>query len=172
LDCTGVKEKQQRLTTQILAFAQRCSGIKTELVAETRIRIRQSLDQKGIEFDCALLDDVLLRTDATGDEFLQVNFSTGKKILITQKLVGFKPIAVRGIDLSRLPKVVTTPDIVSVFDAIQDALQSDEADNHEVSVLKRVFEAVLAGGEEIGFDLSVERSWIRRVPSQLSRSVS
>ena len=35
--------------------------------------------------------------------------------------MGFKPVEIVGLDMSRIPKVVTTPDLVSVFEAIEDA---------------------------------------------------
>jgi len=78
--------------------------------------------------------------------FLQVNFLSGKKILLTENLIGFKPVPSRGLDLSKLPKVVTTPDLLSVVEAIEDSISFAVA-NDELDVLKRVFDSVLRGAE-------------------------
>ena len=34
---------------------------------------------------------------------------------------------------------------------------------HEVEILKKVYLAIIAGGEKVGFDLSPERSWLNRL---------
>ena len=91
---------------------------------------------------------------------------------MTTTLVGFKPVPLKGLDLSKLPRVVTTPDIESVFEAVQDALHASETDSREVNVLRRVFEAVVAGGESVGFDLAEERAWISRIPSSFTKTAA
>jgi hypothetical protein len=170
LNFAPATEKQQRLQSQIMTFLGHSRGLLFAHPADGSIRITQTLDSKSVELKTIELDDVLIRSDTDGKEFIQINLSSGKKILVTDALIGFKPIALKGLDVAKLPRVVTTPDIMSVFEAIQDALHGADVDPHEVSVLKMVFEAVLAGGESIGFDLSAERAWLSRIPTHFSRT--
>jgi len=162
-------EKQQELLEEIELFVVRAKGLDHQQLESGSLRITQKIDNKFISLNVKELENVLSRSDTEGKEFLQVNFCSGKKILLTTTLIGFKPIPLRGLDLAKLPRVVTTPDVASVFDAIQDALDAADTDVHEVSVLKRVYEAVLAGGESIGFDLSEERRWVARIPATITK---
>ena len=165
-------EKQQACLEQVISFAARASGVRVQHGDGGWFRLSQKIDGKSIELKVTDLEDVLMRSDTEGQEFIQINFSSGKKILVTTSLIGFKPIALQGLDLAKLPRVVTTPDILSVFEAIQDALHAIDASEREVTTLKKVFEAVLAGGESVGFDLSTERSWLARIPSSFTRTAA
>lgn len=78
-------------------------------------------------------------------------------MLLTDSLIGFKPTETVGLDMSRLPKVVTTPDLKSVYDAIEDSLSADVIQSAEVEILKKVYLSILLGAENIGFNLSEER---------------
>ena len=172
MDCAPRSTKQQKLLTDILVYVANCSGLRVAEHRGDNVEIRQLADGKSIRLTGEALDDVLFRTDTSGATFIQVNFLSGQKILLTDTLIGFKPDRPRGVDLARLPRVVTTPDVVNVFDAIQEALHSHSADAHEVAILKKVYEAVLVGGEAVGFDLSNERSWVARIPIFLTRVAS
>lgn len=130
---------------------------------ETGFSIEQRVDGKSITVDKNRIADVLTRMDSDGKDFLQVNFNCGKKILITERLIGFKPIQFQGIDLEKLPKVVTTPDLGSVVDAISDGLCQSLTTTDEIDVLKRVFHSVLLGAEAVGFELNEERDWLARL---------
>lgn len=165
-------DEQLGLLTDILAYVARTSGLRKIEVDKFQVRLSQEMDGKSIVIDARALEDVLFRSDTNGVEFIQVNFSNGNKILLTDTLIGFKPTAPKGVDLMRLPRVVTTPDVMSVFEAIQDALHSTNTGPHEIAILKRIFDAVLAGGEAVGFDLSEERSWLARVPVKVVRACS
>lgn len=147
---------------KITSYLENCSGLEHELSGSNSIQIRQKVDGKEILLDGGRVEDVLQRIDADGKEFIQVNFFSGAKILLTQQLVGFKPLVGAGLDIEKLPNVVTTPDLFSVFEAIQEAL-SEETEDDDVEILKRVFEAVVLGGESIGFDLSTEKTWLQRL---------
>lgn len=165
-------EQQQELLAEIHSFVQKAQGLKGSVRPDGKTRIAQAIDDKFLEFNAADLEGVLSRADGEGQEFLQVNFCSGKKVLITTTLIGFKPIALKGLDLGKLPKVVTTPDIFSVFEAVQDALHASDTDSREVGVLKKVFESVIAGGESVGFDLTKERSLMARIPSAFTKLAS
>ena len=146
---------------QINEFVAKSSGLKSKLSEDTKLHIRQTADGKNIVFPIAELEEVISRVDSDGHPFLQVNFLSGKKILLTQNLIGFKPSPSRGLDLGKLPKVVTTPDLLSVVEAIEDTMSSTPAQPDELEVLKKVFDSVLRGAEAVGFDTTPERLWMQ-----------
>lgn len=150
-------------TIQVIGdYVSQSSGLRSESPADESVTICQQVDGKSLTFNPSRVDEVLQRTDVDGREFLQVNFDSGKKILITDNLIGFKPASCYGLDLKKLPKVVTTPDLISVVDAIEDVLSGEDEHNDEVEVLRRVFESVLRGAESVGFDLTSERVWLHQ----------
>jgi hypothetical protein len=153
---------------QIQDFVAKSTGLRSSHRSEEKIQILQCADNKTIAFTTNDLDEVISRVDADGHTFLQVNFNSGKKILLTQNLIGFKPMASRGLDLSKLPKVVTTPDILSVVEAIEDSMDAQPmvGVNDELDVLKKVFDAVLRGAEAVGFDTTPERLWMQSLSRQ------
>jgi hypothetical protein len=158
-------EQQQKLMSDICAFLSRASGLCGSQIDDDRLQILQLIDKKVIVFNASDVADVLFRSDVAAEEFLQINFYTGKKILLTKSLIGFKPNSGKGLDAARIPLVVTTPDVVNVFEAIQDAIHIQGPNSNDVVMLKKVFEAVLSGGEAVGFDLSCERMWLLRFSS-------
>ena len=169
MDTASGSAKQHKLLTDVVMYVTAAKGLRGSNLTDGTARIEQMQDGKYIDIVSSELDEVLFRADTDGRDFIQVNFRSGAKILLTESLIGFKPSPPRGMDVSKLPRVVTTPDIVSVFEAIQDALHSASPDEHEISVLKKVYEAVLTGGEAIGFDLKAERSWIARIPTTFTK---
>lgn len=134
-------------------------GLRLKFTEDYNVEIHQLSDQKVIHFELMNVSDVLSRSDSEGQPFIQVNFKTGKKILLTGSLIGFKPAPILGLDINKLPKVVTTPDLISVFEAIEDAVAM-KVPADELETLKKVFNSILAGGELIGFDLAQERQWL------------
>lgn len=165
MNCLPGNTKQQQLFSEILLFLGRANGLRSKEINGEALVITQIADSKSIKVDINSLSEVLFRNDNDGREFIQVNFSSGQKILITESLIGFKPSVQTGLDSSKLPRVVTTPDVVSVFEAIQDALHATVIDQNEITVLRKVYDAVLSGGESVGFDLAEERAWLSRIPS-------
>jgi hypothetical protein len=147
------KSKQREI---LINFVTQAHGLETNFDTQ-KIEILQTIDRKKISFQFDDVDDVLVRDDSQEKPFLQLNFSSGEKILITDELIGFKPHAFKGFDVHKLPKVVTTSDLVSVFEAAEEAMSSGRMD--EVDVLRQVFNSILLGGEQIGFDLKNEKSW-------------
>jgi hypothetical protein len=172
MNCTQGTDKQHEIMTKILAFINRSKGLKGSATTDGTFRIQQAIDSKFLDIAIWDLDGILMRSDVEGQEFVQVNFISGAKILITSNLIGFKPVLSHGLDLAKLPRVVTTPDIMSVFEAIQDTLQSSESDTSELTVLKKVYEAVLSGGEAVGFDLRAERAWASRISTNSPKLAS
>ncbi len=132
--------------------------------------IEQKVDQRQITVNKFDVEEVLSRTDEEGQEFLQVNFVSGKKILLTSKLVGFRPLTMYGLDMEKLPKVVTTPDIMNIFDAIQESLCHEDNSSEELEVLRKVYDSVVCGGESVGFNLAEERALFCRIPTQILRT--
>ena len=129
--------------------------------------IEQKVDGRRISINMFDVEEVLSRLDEEGHEFLQVNFISGKKILLTKKLIGFRPLSIFGLDMKKLPKVVTTPDIMNIFDAIQESLCNDEDPAVELEILKKIYDSIVCGGESVGFDLSEERKLFTRLPTHI-----
>ncbi len=157
---TDANSKNDQVT-QINEFVAKSSGLKSKAGGDSHLYISQKADGKNIQFPIAELEEVISRIDSDGHVFLQVNFLNGKKILLTQNLIGFKPAPSRGLDLGKLPKVVTTPDLLSVVEAIEDTLSSTPSQPDELEVLKKVFDSVLRGAEAVGFDTTPERLWMQ-----------
>lgn len=120
----------------------------------------QKTDGKTLKLLPESVEAVLNREDSEGNPFLQVNFLSGQKVLLTKHLIGFKPSHVYGLDDQRLPKVVTTPDLLSIIDVITD---EDNFDIQEFDVLRKVYLSIVDGGEAVGFDLSKEREWLAQM---------
>lgn len=155
----------------ILNYLDSSKGLRGDLSQHGQISLSQKIDSQKITFYAWDVQEVLKRTDSEGNPFLQVNFRFGQKILLTDALVGFKPVETMGLDMTRLPKVVTTPDLESVSTAIEEALGSDIQED-EVEILKKVFQAILAGGERVGFDLQEERQWFNRLVTSKMRAAA
>ncbi len=159
---TIASRKQLAILDRIVEFASGSSGLETEH-REAVVVIRQRMDGHRIEVPASRLQDILMRTDTDGRDFVQVNFENGTKILITDRLIGFKPVlratapGAASPSISKLPKVVTTPDIMSVVEAIEDAV---DADDNDIPLLKDLFEAIVRGAETVGFDVARERALI------------
>jgi hypothetical protein len=162
---------QQDLISIIEDFVSKCSGLTLIERNNGDFAISQRGDAKKIKIKKTDLVDVLVRKDGEGKEFVQVNLASGRRMLLTDQLVGFKPFNSADLESAKLPKVVTTLDLLSVFEAIEESVSSHTSVGHEDSeTLKRVFNAILLGGEDIGFDLSTERSWLKRLPTITSKT--
>ncbi len=144
----------------IANFVGNSTGLEIKNTKGEMCCIYQQADGHSISFLTKNVEDVLARQDMDGRDFLQVNFLDGKKILITEKLVGFKPIETAGLDLKKLPKVVTTPDLVSVIEAIEESYAAGNTRPDEIDVLKKVYDSVLQGAISVGFDVEQERAWL------------
>ncbi len=161
------EKKLDQWKSDVLTYIDSVEGLSYKVLGDV-IEVCQKVDQKVLQIEMLNITEVLNRDNKGGNPFIQINFTSGKKILLTESLIGFKPRAVEGLDLKRLPKVVTTPDLLSVFEAIEEAVNTG-AEVGEINMLKRVFSAILTGGEDIGFDLKREKYWIH---SPLSRFAS
>ncbi len=146
----------------ILNFIEGSQGLRAVGEDSEELKIIQTVDGKIFSFKVKEISEILHRQDVDSKTFLQINFQNSNKVLITESLVGFKPNQTLGLDMAKLPKVVTTPDLVSVYEAIEDAMGSDQID-HEIEILKKVYLAIVEGGEKAGFDLKEERRWLNRL---------
>jgi hypothetical protein len=153
------------MMSEVLAFVKSSSGLIGISDQNGKVLIKQKIDSKSFTLQLNMLSEVLQRSDADGKAFLQINFANGEKVLFTDSLVGFKPKETSGLDMTKIPRVVTTPDLISVYEAIEESLSAEVQPEQEIEVLKRVFFAILNGAESIGFDLSNEKTWIGRVAS-------
>ena len=133
--------------------------------SEETLELTQKEDSKKMIIDFSRVEKVLDRQDVDGSRFIQINFSQGSKILITNSLVGFKPTELVGFDLSRIPRVVTTIDLKSVSKAIEVLFDSEETaeTKTEIEVLKKVYQSILLGAENIGFKMQAEKLWFSSI---------
>jgi len=149
------------MMSHVEAFINGKSNLKMRWIDDLEFEILQATDGRTLTLKSSEIEEVLTRADHEGEQFLQLNLSFDRKILLTRNLVGFKPTAVTGLDMNRLPKVVTTVDLVSVLEAIEDLMTSDQNTAMvEIDVLKKVYHAIVSGGERIGFNLDQEKRWL------------
>lgn len=147
---------------QILSFIEQSDGLKAQMSDDGLIQVTQEIDSKIFTFSVHSVVEILERKDSENKDFLQLNFKNSTKVLLTENLVGFKPSQTLGLDMNKLPKVVTTPDLLSVYDALEEAMGSDTTE-HEVEMLKKVYLAIIDGGERVGFRLDHEKKWLHRL---------
>lgn len=141
-------------------FLNNGSGMTLDFLGEDKLKLTQQVDGKSIEIERFGVEEVLERKDSTGKPFLQVNFFSGSKILLTKSLVGFKPALFEGVDARRVPNVVTTPDLLSIIEAFS---EFDEEEVSEIRALRRMYFAILHGAEAVGFDLTNEKLWLTKL---------
>lgn len=151
-------------------FVEECTGLDLHGDDVASLILRQNTDSKVLKITYNEIAKVLKRFDSEGKPFVQINLRNDKKLLLTDTLVGFKPKVKPGLEMGKIPKIVTTPDLLNVIEAIEDVMTSPEPDWVEVDVLKKLFYSVLEGAEEIGFDLSRERTWVAHIGSQLFKA--
>ena len=130
---------------------------------DSTFKIHQKFDKKSIEFQLTDVEDILKRTDSQTGDFLQINFLNGKKILLTDKYIGFSPAPCGSLDASKLPKVVTTPDLLSVIEAIESFLYGGDQYEENFEDVKLFFESISCGAESIGFNVIGERLWVEKL---------
>lgn len=160
---SAMAHKPSRLLEEVLTYIDHSHGLSSTVRDDGVVSVSQAVDGRVLNFAMETLQEVLQRVDADGKGFIQINFTSGQKVLFTDTLIGFKPLETPGLDMGRIPKVVTTPDLISVFEAIEETLSSDESEVGEAEILKKVFTAILGGGEAAGFDLCFERKWLSRL---------
>ena len=129
--------------------------------------IYQHQDKKYISFKGNQVENILERKDLKDEDFLQIDFHNGVKILLTKSFVGFAPAHCEGLDIEKLPKVVTTLDLLSVIEAIESSVYGQEHYEEKLEDVKLFFESIATGAEAIGFSLVSERLWVEKL---LSRS--
>jgi hypothetical protein len=132
---------------------------------EKNLELTQKEDSKKIVINFEEIEKVLTRQDVDDSRFLQINFKSGTKILVTKSLVGFKPNQLVGFDLTKIPRVVTTIDLQSVAKAIEDLFDSEETfeSKTEIEILKKVYLSILFGAEGVGFKMQTEKAWLSSI---------
>lgn len=130
---------------------------------EGKITVFQAYDKKTLSFKEEDIKKILERKEAKGEDFLQINFKNGKKILLTKEFVGFSPASCSDMDSKKLPRVVTTADLFSVIEAIEGSLYGTDQYQESLHDVRLFFEAIASGAESAGFDLTGERLWVERL---------
>ena len=157
-------ETTSQYLNEVLNFLESQTQFNYQFVDEV-LELTQKEDSKKIVIDFKIVEKVLDRQDVDGSKFIQVNFHEGSKILITKALIGFKPTELIGFDLNRIPRVVTTIDLKSVSKAIEDLFDSEESSETkaEIEILKKVYQSILYGAENIGFKMQAEKKWFSSI---------
>jgi hypothetical protein len=153
-------EKQRDTFEVIGQFLKKESGLKLDFLNDDKLKLTQAVDGKSLEIERFGVEEVLERLDSAGKPFLQINFLSGAKILLTKSLVGFKPAIFKGVDAKRVPNVVTTPDLLSIIEAFSE-FEEDEVG--VIRALRRMYFSILHGAEAIGFDLTNEKLWLTKL---------
>ena len=147
----------------VVDFISQCRGLRLLESGPDELIICQRVDEKSLTFKPSQIEEVLFRTDVKNEDFLQINFFDGKKVILTDNLIGFKPAVQDSLDMKRLPKVVTTPDLISFIEVLEDSLHNNNVTIDEIEDVKQYFNSVLMGAEAIGFNLTCERIWMARI---------
>ena len=158
------KENPKEIIEYFVSQTQKLSLIKEN--ENEKIILCQNYDQKSISFYESDLEKVLERKDYKGEAFLQVNFKNGKKILLTNEFIGFSPAACSEMRAKKLPKVVTTSDLLSIIEAVESSLYGTDQYQESLHDIKLFFETIASGAESVGFDLTGERLWLGRLLSK------
>ena len=159
-----MKKPNERLASEnmneIVNFLESTRYVKYEF-DQVSLKVTQNEDHKSMSFRFSDVEKVLLRTDFDGSQFIQINFHNKTKILITKNLIGFKPLELIGFDSAKIPKVVTTVDLSSVYKAIEDLTDSEDTYQSatELEVLKKVYQSIMFGAEQVGFEMKAEKQW-------------
>ncbi len=154
---------------KVVEFIRGTSGLDCQVLETGNIEISQKLDGKRILLNEENIISVIPRLDHKDDPFIQVNFLDGRKILLTDQLIGFKPVLIEGINTENLPKVVATPDLIGLFEAMEDCLDGRVENFPTILELRQAFLAIVEGGEAIGIDLAQEKLWLKHI--SIKRSI-
>ena len=155
----------QGLSRSIVEFVSQCRGLSLLESGEKELIIYQRVDGKCLPVKTNHITEVIPRSDNKKEQFLQINFMNNKKIILTDGLVGFKPVIGSHLNANRLPKVVTTPDLVSFIETLEEAFYDATAGIDEIEDVREYFDSILQGGEAVGFNLMCERLWATRLLS-------
>ena len=157
------KDDTKTIIEAFLSDSNKLSILEDEKECNKIITLFQNYDRKKLSFEIERVQKILERKGYDGQNFLQVNFKDGKKILLTHEFVGFPPAVGVGIDVYKLPKVVTTADILSVIEAIESSIYGTDQYQESLYEAKMFFESIAAGAESVGFDLTGERLWVEKL---------
>ena len=156
-------KQKNKWIQQVSSFISSTKGLKLSWDNEDTVSIFQKADGKHLTFKCTDIEEVLNRKDSKNEKFIQINFFGDKKVILTDRFIGFKPFKVPNLDMTKLPKVVTTPDLLNFIEIIEDSMYEIDVTASEIRDIRKYFESVLLGAEKVGFDLICERVWIERL---------
>ena len=159
----SIVTQDSKTHTQIIqSFIQSTKGLKFSILDDS-LTVLQTIDGKHLSFKKTDISEILIRKDSKSQSFVQINFFGDKKIILTDRFIGFKPFRIPDLDMQKLPKVVTTPDLLNFIEIIEDSMYELDVTAIEVQDIRRYFESVLLGAEKVGFELLNERIWIERL---------
>ncbi|MEZ4872229.1 MAG: hypothetical protein R2827_08275 [Bdellovibrionales bacterium] len=73
--------------------------------------------------------------------------------------------------MKKIPKVMTTPDLIGVIEAIEDSLSANVA-HEKMESLRMLFHSVIEGAEHVGFDLRAEKMWLHQIARAGSKATA
>ena len=161
LNETHASAEQLQHFRRLVDFCRKASGYRVLHLSEGALVLEQMIDRRSLRICANWIEDILDRADQDGQLFLQVNFADDRKVLITDRLIGFKPQPRANREgaehaVRRLPRVVTTPDMGSVLVAMNESFDKSD-DRTELATLRVLYDAILRGAALIGFEVTEDR---------------
>ena len=147
----------------IVDFVSQCRGLSFLESGIEELVIVQSADCKHLTLKVKMIDEVIRRMDNKKEAFLQINFLNGKKVILTDGLIGFKPLSYSNLDMNKLPKVVTTPDLLNFIEVLEESIFDTRVSQKDIKDVKQYFDSLLLGAENIGFNLICEKIWMLKL---------
>ena len=147
----------------IVDFVSQCKGLGFLESGGEELVICQSADFKYLTLKTRMIDEVIRRMDNKKEVFLQINFLNGKKVILTDSLVGFEPFSCSDLDMNKLPKVVTTPDLLNFIEVLEESIFDTKVSPEDIKDVKQYFDSLLLGAENIGFNLICEKIWMLKL---------
>ena len=133
------KESPKNIIEHFLSGTRQLSLVEQQ-DNKKKIVILQNYDQKMLSFPESDIEKVLQRKNSCGEDFLQIDFKNGKKILLTHEFIGFSPAECSDMKAEQLPKVVTTADLLSVIEAMEGSLYGTDQYQESLNDIKLFFE--------------------------------
>lgn len=164
------KAQKQDYSQVISDYVRSAKGLDLHGLNGEKIDILQKEDTRVLSVVFENIKEVLFRYNEEYKNFLQINFKNGKKVLLTDRLIGFPPKSSLDAEGIKLPQVVSTLDMLSFFDMTEEYLQSESCSVSELVALKRVCDLILESAMDVGFDVSSDRTWFHQISYSLNKA--
>ena len=153
----------------IVDYIKSTKGLSLQKVDDVCLEIVQKQDLKVLTLKTETIKEVIFRYNKDYNNFLQVNFKNEGKILITDKLIGFPPKKIIDLEGIKLPKVISTLDMLSFFEMTEEYIQSDNCSVIQVVALKKVCDLILESALDVGFNVVADKTWFHQISYSLNK---